>query len=122
MSVHYWTYICPRPLGLRDWQAAQQRARDIKADGLIQGGVAPTIEDASEKFLSDAKARQLREPTIYKYRLLLKQLKAFATDKGLVFISDFDPENTRLFRESWTNRGTAGCPILRRFCEGWGSS
>jgi site-specific recombinase XerD len=96
-----------KPLGLRDWQVAQQRARELEANGFIEDRLAPTIEEASEQYLADAQARQLRESTLYKYRLLLKQLKAFAELHGLVFISDFDLERTSRFRESWNNRGMA---------------
>jgi integrase/recombinase XerD len=45
----------------------------------------------------------LREPSIYKYRLLFKQLKEFAENKGLRYITECDVENLRAFRESWTN-------------------
>lgn len=96
-----------KPLGLRDWQLAQQRARDLEANGFIENRVSPTIEEGCKKYLADAEARQLREPTLYKYRLLLKQLKAYAQQHGLVFISDFDLERTSAFRESWNNKGMA---------------
>jgi integrase/recombinase XerD len=94
-----------KPLGLRDWQAAQQRARDLEADGFVESGVSPTIEEACKKYLADAEARQLRETTLQKYRVLLEQLKAFAQSNGLVFISDFNLDRTHAFRQSWVNRG-----------------
>jgi integrase/recombinase XerD len=96
-----------KPIGTRDWQRAQQLAREMEAEGRVLDSKSPLIEKVSEDFLADAKARGLREPSIYKYKLLLTQLKAFATDKGLVFISNFDVPVTAKFRESWTNKGTA---------------
>lgn len=38
------------------------------------------------------------------YRLLLKQLKAFAENEGIRFLSECDVETLRRFRESWTNK------------------
>ena len=63
-----------------------------------------TIEEATNAFLRDAEARGLREPSIYKYRLLFKQLRAFAEDKGLRYITECDIETLRTFRESWVNK------------------
>jgi hypothetical protein len=37
--------------------------------------------DACDKYLEDAKARDLKDPTVYKFRLLFRQLQDFATDK-----------------------------------------
>jgi site-specific recombinase XerD len=85
---------------------------------------------ACEDFLADARARGLREPSLYKYRLLLSRLQLFAKDKGLVHISNLDLEMTAKFRESWTNKGTAARKKLEslrtffRFCHdrGWTDS
>ena len=63
-----------------------------------------TVEEASESFLRDAEARGLRPPSIYKYKLLLKQLKAFAENEGIRFLSECDVEALRRFRESWVNK------------------
>jgi integrase len=46
----------------------------------------------------------LRPPSVYKYKLLFKQLKAFAEDKGLRYIVECDVEVLRAFRESWVNK------------------
>jgi integrase/recombinase XerD len=112
-----------KPIGTRDWQRAQQLAREMEAEGRVldPNGKTVTVERACEDFLADAKARGLREPSLYKYRLQLTRLKAFAADKGLTFISHFDLDNTAKFRESWTNKGTAARKLesLRtffRFC------
>jgi len=93
---------------LRDWQLAQQRARVWEAEGIAAGGAPATIKVACDKFLEDAKARNLREPTIYKYRLLLRQLQEFSELHGLVFISAFNLDWTRRFRESWPNKNLGG--------------
>jgi integrase/recombinase XerD len=120
-----------KPIGTRDWQRAQGLARDMEAEGrILDGNKSPLVEKACEDFLADAKARGLREPSIYKYKLLLTRLQAFAKDKGLVFISNFDLDMTAKFRETWTNKGTSARKKLERlrtfftFCHdrGWISS
>jgi integrase/recombinase XerD len=63
-----------------------------------------TIQEASDAFIRDCESRQLREPSIYKYRLLFKQLKAFAEDKGITYIDECDIDTLRQFRESWANK------------------
>src|SRR5579872_3775091 len=86
-------------LKLRDWQKAQDEIRDWEAEGEI---TAPepeptTIEQACNAYLADAKARELREPTLYKYRLLFRHLKEFATAQGLRYVSELDVEMVRSF-------------------------
>jgi integrase/recombinase XerD len=112
-----------KPIGTRDWQRAQQLAREMEAEGrVLDSNKSPLIEQACEDFLADAKARGLRDTSLYKYKLLLTRLQAFAKDKGLVFLSNFDLETTAKFRESWTNKGTAARKKLEslrtffRFC------
>ncbi len=96
-----------RPVGTRNWQVAQQKAREWEAKGFADGGKTTTIQEATEKFIEDAKARNLREATLYKYDLLFRQLRAFADQNGLVFISDFNIDWTRKFRATWTNKNLA---------------
>jgi integrase/recombinase XerD len=53
--------------------------------------------------LQDAQARALKDPTLYKFRLLFRQLQAFAENKGLVYVSDINLDNMREFRATWPN-------------------
>lgn len=113
-----------KPIGTRDWQRAQQLAREMEAEGRVIDKKSPvTIQKACEDFLADAKARGLREPSLYKYRLLLNRLQTFATDKGLAFLPNFDVEMAAKFRESWTHKGTSARKKLEslrtffRFCK-----
>ncbi len=107
----------------RNWQLALAKARKEELEGIKPPKTAsPTIEQATEKYIADAQARQLREPTVYKLRLLFRQLNEFATQHGLVYISDFTLDNLRQFRGSWTNRNVAArvklgnLKRLFRFC------
>jgi integrase len=90
-------------LKTRSWT----RATEIVREREDSGGAAIrriAIEDATNAFIRDAEARGLRPPSVYKYKLLFKQLKAFAEDKGLRHITECDIETLRAFRESWVNK------------------
>jgi integrase/recombinase XerC len=97
-------------------------ARELETGGTVERRTAPLLKDAIEAFLADARARGLRESTIYKLKLLTTRLQEFATSKGLNFISDLSVERTSAFRETWTNTGTAARKKLEalrtffRFC------
>lgn len=93
-----------RTLKTTNWQKAIADARKKELEGFQEKSKSPIIEQACDKFLADAKARELREPTLYKFRLLFRQLQQFAKDKGLVFMSDFDLDKVRDFRATWPNK------------------
>jgi integrase/recombinase XerD len=105
----------------RDWQKAQRQVRDWEVEG-EEDQPPITIETACSQFLQDATARGLREPTLYKYRLLFRQLQSFATNNGYRFIEDLDLEVLRNFRATWTNKNIAARKKLEalkaffRFC------
>ena len=75
--------------------------------GAPDAELAPGVQAACEAFLKDAVSQNLKPPSIYKYKRLFRQLEDFAKSNGLVFISDFNLNWTRLFRQSWTNTGHA---------------
>lgn len=117
-----------RSLRTRDWQKAQSTIREWEAAGEIAAQpVAITLEHACSEFLKDASARGLREPTLYKYRLLFRQIKQFSNDSGLQLVKELDLENLRNFRSTWANRNVAARKKLEamkaffRFCweSGW---
>lgn len=117
-----------KSLGTRDWQKAQRIVREWEAEGKkSKEPESVTIEQACKVFLEDAAARNLREPTIYKYRLLFRRLKEFADRKGLRLIRQIDLSAAREFRASWPNRNISARKKLEalrafmRFCweTGW---
>jgi integrase/recombinase XerD len=71
-----------------------------------------TIERACAEFERDAEARGLREPTLYKYRLLFRRLKEFARERGLRYLSELDLSRLREFRASWPNKNHAAVKKL----------
>jgi hypothetical protein len=52
-----------KSLGIRDWQAAQRRARDMEAEGITVVGEAVTVQKATSDFERDAKSTSHREPS-----------------------------------------------------------
>jgi integrase len=115
-------------LDTRDWEKAQRIVREWEAEGERPAETeAVTIARACEVFLEDAAARNLREPTLYKYRLLFRRLQEFGKGKGIQFVRQLDLSAVRDFRASWPNRNIAARKKLEalrafmRFCceSGW---
>jgi integrase/recombinase XerD len=90
-----------RSLGTRNWELAQKKILALETTG---DKTRKTIDDSCDSFVRDAEARGLRVTSIYKYRLLFKQLKAFARDKGFIHLDELDVDALRGFRESWVNK------------------
>jgi len=100
-------------LKARDWAKAQAVVRQWEAEGLSSGQPEPvSIETAGEDFLRDGEARGLREPTLYKYRLLLRGLRDFARECGFRFLKELDVPALRAFRASWPNQNLAALKKL----------
>jgi integrase/recombinase XerD len=105
-----------KSLRLRDWQRAQDLVRKWEAAGERLEKPKPlTVKEVCEKFVADAEARNLREPTLYKYRLLFRQLQDFAATYGLPCITDFDIDWVRRFRASWKNKNISARKKLEAF-------
>lgn len=84
-------------LKTRSYERATVLAREVE-DGK---GSKRTIEQATAAFLGDARARGLREASLYKYELLFRRLEKFAEEEGLRNVSDFDLDALRRFRATW---------------------
>jgi len=88
-----------KSLKTRDWQAAHQLVRVWEAEGRREERPEPiAVKNACDKFISDAEARGLREPTLYKYRLLFRQFQDFASAYGLASMLEFDVDWVRRLR------------------------
>ena len=99
-----------KSLGTRNWQRALEEILKWESEGRVANEQKPeplTVKEACENFISDARARGLREPTLYKYQLLFRQLQSFALDKGFRFLQELEIELLREFRASWPNRNIA---------------
>jgi len=94
-----------KTLNTRDWEEAQGVIREWEAEGSQPAEPDPvTVTQAWKEFLADAKARNLREPTIYKYELLSRQMERFTQDCGVRFMRELDLPLLRKFRATWPNQ------------------
>ena len=90
-------------LALKDWEKAQQKIREWEAEGAptIANNAPVTIEQVSQAFLADARARRLARSTMRKYEQTVKQIRTFAEQEGAKLLKQWDAVTTRKFRESW---------------------
>src|SRR6266851_1177633 len=103
-------------LKLRDWQRAQEMIREWEAEDrrTRQQEKQITIKDAHEKFIADAEARKLNDSTLYKYRLLFRQLDGFAETYKLQFLTQLDLDTLATFRATWTEGPRTSLKKLER--------
>ena len=114
-----------KSLRTRDWQKGQDYIREWEAREAEPKTTAEpmTIHDAKEKYLLDAAARCLNESTIYKYKLLFKQIVKFAESRGLRYLKELDLETLDAFRSEWKDGPRSSLKKLERlraflrFCE-----
>ena len=119
-----------KSLDQTSWEAASDLIAAWTASGRI--GVIrvdiPSITDAVDKFLEDAKARQLQPATIAKQtNLLEKRLLPWCEDKGLRLLKQLDVDALREFRATWADGPLSAYKNLERlrsffaFCQqaGW---
>lgn len=91
-------------LKIRDWNRAQELVRKWDVEGTRP--TEPhrvTLDEWRDTFLQDAAARHLTEATTKLYKLLFKQLGAFAKSQRIHFINELDLATLSDFRASWTN-------------------
>ena len=114
-----------RSLRLHNWEKAQAIIREWEAEGSKPTEPADnrlTIEAAFDQYLADAESRQLGPSAIYKRKLLRKQMIAFATDRGVRYLEEFDLKLLRDFRATWRNRNLSAkkkLEQLRGFFRFW---
>jgi integrase/recombinase XerD len=120
----HWTCSCPIwldaringerilvSMGLTDWQEAQAIEQDWVEQGKkpAEPDATPppkeieeiTTDQAWENFIARAKARNLSAATIYKYRLLQRQMQTFARRKGLSGVREFTLDLLEEFQSGW---------------------
>src|SRR5260370_40399342 len=94
--------------GKRNWEAAGT-TRDPgtvsqpSSNNPKEGTEAPlSIVDAVSRYLSDAKARNLSEATLYKLKIIFeRQFLSWCSHKGYRFLAQLDLDALREFREVW---------------------
>jgi integrase len=96
------TYV-RESLKTRDWEHAkkvvraweEQGQKPKAASGLVR------IEDLRTRFIDNMKTEGKGHETVRKYEQLFKPLIAFALDKGIRFVSEFDLPLLEEFRSNW---------------------
>jgi len=89
-----------KALGLRDWTKAQDIVREWELEGEPTTTDGPgtaepiSLEEAWRIFLSDQEARKLHSSTIRKYKLLRRKMQEFATQRGLRFLFEMEPQRS----------------------------
>ena len=103
-----------KSLRTADWQKAREVQRDWEAAGAqeVESGDPISIEAAEEEFLSDCEARKLKASTIGRYRLLFRELDAFAGKEGLRFLKQLEVPLLNKFRGTW--KGESGLTDLKK--------
>ena len=103
-------------LKLRDWQRAQEMIREWEAENRRNRHEKQpiTIKDAHKKFIADAEARKLNDSTLYKYRLLFRQLDSFTETYKLQFLVQLDLDTLATFRATWTEGPRTSLKKLER--------
>jgi integrase/recombinase XerD len=103
-------------LKLRDWPRAQELIRQWEAENrrIIQQEKEVSIKEAHVKFMADAEARKLNEATLYKYRLLFRQLDTFAEAHNLQRLKQLDLDTLAIFRAAWKDGPRSGLKKLER--------
>lgn len=92
----------------RSWEKAEELSRQWEVAASPQKIEPIRIEAAVEAYLADAKARELREATLYKLKgIFQKQFLAWAKDNGLRFLKEIDLRLLREFRATWTGGALA---------------
>ncbi len=107
-------------LGETDWDDGQEKVRRLEAKKR-HGTVGPqdksqplTFAEARDRFLADTVARNLNESTIYKYRMLFKQIEAFAERRGLRCLTELDIDLVTSFRAEWKDGPRSSAKKLER--------
>lgn len=91
-----------RSLDLNSWQAASDLIHSWNASGRIgvERVVAPPLEGAISRFISDAEARGLKASSLKKYQRLLDELLAYAKCRNVGSLERITVDFLRQFRES----------------------
>ncbi|MGH9740576.1 MAG: tyrosine-type recombinase/integrase [Candidatus Acidiferrales bacterium] len=104
-----------KSIGLRDWTSAARKLQKYEAEETISNERAPvTLAHAWASIVSDLEARKLSHETIRKYKQLETRMTAFAADKGLLLLTDFDVDTLSRFRFTWKDGPRTAAKTLER--------
>lgn len=107
---------------LRDWQKATNYAREWETDGFAKSEPAArlTVPEVGDAFLTDyCDAKQLAFETKRKYAGDLKQLRVFATNKGIVYFNQLDLARLSEFQATWKDNPLTATKKIERLKKLW---
>jgi integrase/recombinase XerD len=89
-------------LDTRDVKKASQKVHEWEAkERVVERGAAVTLADAWASMLVDLEGRKLEPPTVRKYKLLERQMKAYGEDRELIMLAQFNLAELSSFRATW---------------------
>ena len=104
-----------RSMRTRDWTRANREVQKWEAAERVNERGAPvSLADAWESFLADLEARKVSPSTLGKYKLLKRQLAAYAESRGLSRVADFDLDSLSRFRATWKDGPRTAAKKLER--------
>src|ERR1700719_3529172 len=90
------------PLKTRDWTVADKRKQGMESTGELPKPITKaTIEQLRDRFIASKTGEELSPETIRQYRILFRQIDAYAQDKGFRYVAEFTLEELEAFRHSW---------------------
>jgi integrase len=99
-----------------DWQKAQDKVREWESkesEPTPEPGPM-AIQESGDRFLVDLAMQKLKEPTIYKYRLLFKQLGVFTQKRGIRYVKELDLAMLDDFRKGWKDGARSSAKKVER--------
>src|ERR1700690_167916 len=98
------------------WQKAQDFVREWEAKASEPEATQELIiiQVAGDKFIADSQAQKLKEATIYKYRLLFKQMAIFSQERGLRYLVELNLQLLGEFRAGWKDGPPSSAKKLER--------
>jgi site-specific recombinase XerD len=104
-----------KALGELDWEKAQNSVREWESTERISEHDTPvSLSDAWRNIIADLEARNLSGGTIRKYKLLRKQMTAYAEERGFTLLPEFTLDTLSRFRSTWKDGPRTASKKLER--------
>lgn len=102
-------------LDTRDIKMASKKLHEWESkERIVERGTAATLDEAWMSMIADLEARKLSTETVRKYKLLERQMKEFARDRGLTMLAQFDLDVLSKFRATWMDGPRTATKKLER--------
>ena len=103
-----------RSLGVSGWDAARRIVGEWEFAGEVVTETEPkTVPDACKELLGHLQA-DMQATTLQKYDVLARRLKAYATERDIRYITEFDLPELATFRGTWPDGALAASKNIER--------